>query len=133
MHNTKVSLNLASDEATRIAVRSVFLEFAAGATGPAGATGEGEVVSKTAPQTPPPTHAGGQDDGSYTNSLKLYIICYLREFVNYRHPDPRRVWKGGSEPQSMTPDNRDPGDPGDPGDPRMNPFWLQVAAIIDTW
>ena len=30
-----------------------------------------EVVSKTLAQTPPPTHAGGQDDGSYTNSLKL--------------------------------------------------------------
>ena len=28
-----------------------------------------------------------------------YIICYLRELVNYRHPGPRRVWKGGSEPQ----------------------------------
>ena len=32
-----------------------------------------EVVSKTLAQTPPPTHAGGQDDGSYTNSLKLCI------------------------------------------------------------
>ena len=30
-----------------------------------------EVVSKTLAQTPPPTHAGGQDDGSYTNSLKI--------------------------------------------------------------
>ena len=68
MHNTKVSLDLASDEVTRIAVRSAFLELAAGATGDGG---EAEVVSKPAPQTPPPTHAGGQDDGSYTNSLKL--------------------------------------------------------------
>ena len=34
--------------------------------------------------------------------------------VNYRHPDPRRVWKGGSELQSMTPD------PGIPRLPRMN-------------
>ena len=67
VHNTKVSLELVSDEATRIAIRSAFLEFATGATG---ATGETEVVSKPAPQTPPPTHAGGQDDGSYTNSLK---------------------------------------------------------------
>ena len=58
---------LVSDEVTRIAVRSAFLELAAGDTG---ATGEAEVVSKPAPQTPPPTHAGGQDDGSYTNSLK---------------------------------------------------------------
>ncbi len=70
MHNTNVSLDLASDEVTRIAVRSAFLEFAAGDAGAAGAAGEGEVVSKAAPQTPPPTHAGGQDDGSYTNSLK---------------------------------------------------------------
>ena len=29
-----------------------------------------EVVSKLLAPTPPPTHAGGQDDGSYTNSLK---------------------------------------------------------------
>ena len=29
--------------------------------------------------------------------------CYvLREFVNYRHPGPRRVWKVGSELQSTT-------------------------------
>ena len=43
--------------------------------------------------------------------------------LNYRHPDPRRAWKGGSEQQSMTPDPRDPRDPrdpGDPGDPLMN-------------
>ena len=38
--------------------------------GATGATGATEVVSKTAARTPPPTHAGGQDDGSYTNSLK---------------------------------------------------------------
>ena len=72
MHNTKVSLDLASDEVTRIAVRSAFLELATGAAGAAGAAGEAEVVSKPAPQTPPPTHAGGQDDGSYTNSLKKF-------------------------------------------------------------
>ena len=28
------------------------------------------MVSKAVARTPPPTHAGGQDDGSYTNSLK---------------------------------------------------------------
>ncbi len=38
------------------------------------ATDEGEVVSSTAARTPPSTRAGGQDDGSYTNSLKLYIM-----------------------------------------------------------
>ena len=44
------------------------------ATGATGATGGTEVVSETAARTPPPTHAGGQDDGSYTNSLKLIAI-----------------------------------------------------------
>ena len=29
-----------------------------------------EVVSRTVARSPPPTHAGGQDDGSYPNSLK---------------------------------------------------------------
>ena len=53
-----------SYEVTCIAIRSAFLELVAGATG---AT---EVVSRTVARTPPPTHAGGQDDGSYTNSLK---------------------------------------------------------------
>ena len=47
--------------------RSAFLEFA---TGAAGATGAGEVVAGSAARTPHPTRAGGQDDGSYTNSLK---------------------------------------------------------------
>ena len=47
-----------------LCTKSSLLEHAAGATG---AT---EVVSRTAAQSPPPTRAGGQDDGSYTNSLK---------------------------------------------------------------
>ena len=42
---------------------------------PRGATGDGEVVSRTAARSPPPTRAGGQDDGSYTNSLKLCMLC----------------------------------------------------------
>ena len=33
------------------------------------------------------------------------------ELVNYRHPDPRRVWKGGSGRQFTTPDPVDPVDP----------------------
>ena len=35
-----------------------------------------EMVASPAVQTPPPssTRAGGQDDGSYTNSLKLNLI-----------------------------------------------------------
>ena len=56
-----------SYEVTRIAIRSAFWELA---TGAAGATGATEVVSKTVARTPPLTHAGGQDEGSYTNSLK---------------------------------------------------------------
>ena len=55
-HNTKVSLEVASSEVTRIAARSAFLELAAGA---AGATGEDEVVSRTAARTPHPTRTGG--------------------------------------------------------------------------
>ncbi len=44
------------------------LEFVTEVTEPGGA---GEVVSRPATRTPHPTRAGGQDDGSYTNSLKL--------------------------------------------------------------
>jgi hypothetical protein len=36
----------------------------------------------------------------------------LREFVYSRHPDPRRVWKGGSEQHLLTPLPLAPGDPG---------------------
>ncbi len=46
------------------------LEFVTGAAGATGATGSGEVVARPAARTPHPTRAGGQDDGSYTNSLK---------------------------------------------------------------
>ena len=59
--------NLASSQVPRIAARSAFLELA---TGAAGTTGAGEVVAGSAARTPHPTRAGGQDDGSYTNSLK---------------------------------------------------------------
>ncbi len=37
------------------------------ATGTIGAMGIMEVVSRTVTRIPPPTHAGGQDDSSYTN------------------------------------------------------------------
>ena len=50
--------NLASSEVTRIAAKSAFLEHATGAAG------TGEVVSRTVARSPPPTRAGGQDDGS---------------------------------------------------------------------
>ncbi len=51
-----------------LCTESSLLEHAAGA---AGATGAPEVVPRTAALSPPPTRAGGQDDGSYTHSLKL--------------------------------------------------------------
>ena len=53
-----------------LSTKSSLLEHATGATGAAGAAGTTEVVSRTAARSPPPTRAGGQDDGSYTNSLK---------------------------------------------------------------
>ena len=54
----------------------------------------------------------------------------LREFVfNSRHPDPRRVWKGGSQPHFLTPLRADPADP---ADPRMNSKKLIFAAIYHT-
>ena len=39
---------------------------------------------------------------------------------NYRHPGPRRVWKGGSDLQSDPPFPADPVDPLDPLDPVQN-------------
>ncbi len=39
-------------------------------------------------------------------------VCF-----NYRHPGPRRVWKGGSDLQLMTAFPGDPLDPLDPLDP----------------
>ena len=41
-----------------------------------GAAGAAEVVSKTVTRTPPSTRAGGQDYGSYTNSLKLVAVSF---------------------------------------------------------
>ena len=51
--------------------------------------------------------------------------CNLREFVNYRHPDPRRVWKVGSELQSLPPFPLHPVHPVHPLHPLLNSFWLQ--------
>ena len=42
-------------------------------------------------------------------SLQCNVEYNLREFVTYRHPDPRRVWKGGSEQHLLTPLPRAPG------------------------
>ena len=52
------------------------LEFVTDATD---ATDAGEVVSSTAARTPPSTRAGGQDDGSYTNSLKKLLKRHIME------------------------------------------------------
>ncbi len=62
--------NLIFSQVLCLSTKKRLLEHATGATGTTGTTGTGEVVSRTAAQTPPPTRAGGQDDGSYTNSLK---------------------------------------------------------------
>ena len=50
---------------------SAILAFETGATDETDETGKVEVVSKTVARTPLATQAGGQDDNSYTNSLKL--------------------------------------------------------------
>ena len=62
---SEFSRSLASSEVLRVVAFWPFLELVTAAGG------EGEVVARTAAQGPPPTRAGGQDDGSYTNSLKL--------------------------------------------------------------
>jgi hypothetical protein len=54
--------------------------------------------------------------------------------VNSRHPDPRRVWKGGPELRPMTPDPWDTGDRGDTRDTGMSsrpPIPLQTS--IEKW
>ena len=60
--------NLVFSQVRCLSTFSSLLELATGATGATRAT---EVVSRTVARTPPPTRAGGQDDGSYTNSLKI--------------------------------------------------------------
>ncbi len=46
------------------------------------ATEATEVVSRPAGRTPQPTRAGGQDDGSYTNSLKIVDLAKSISFVH---------------------------------------------------
>ena len=53
-----------------LSTKSGLREHETAEAGEAGEAGEAEVVSKTVARSPPSTHAGGQDDGSYTNSLK---------------------------------------------------------------
>ena len=68
MIDFEVRREVASSQVMRIAARSAFLELVTAAAEVAEA---GEVVSRPAARTPHPTRTGGQDDGSYTNSLKL--------------------------------------------------------------
>ena len=59
---------------TTLTMKTAFLELAAGSTGSGGSggsTGSAGNGAANVRSDPPPTRAGGQDDGSYTNSLKL--------------------------------------------------------------
>ncbi len=40
--------------------------------------------------------------------MRLIVNLFEGVCFNSRHPGPRRVWKGGSEQQLMTPDLGDP-------------------------
>ena len=60
-----------SSQVTHITTGSDFLEIIRGSRRSRGSSGSGV---KTCGSEPHPTRAGGQDDGSYTNSLKLYVI-----------------------------------------------------------
>ncbi len=51
--------------------------------GATGAAGSGEVVARPAARTPYLTRAGGQDDGSYTNSLKLLATQTHRKTITF--------------------------------------------------
>ncbi len=48
------------------------------------------MASRTAARSPSPTGAGGQDDGSYTNSLKLYTPSPPSNMSLV--PYPRQMW-----------------------------------------
>ena len=61
---------------------------------------------------------------SFSIALKKpSVLNRLREFVYSRHPDPRRVWKGGSEQHLLTPL---------PGAPGANSKKLDVAVKTNT-
>ena len=67
LNDFEVRREVASSQVMRIAARSAFLELVTEPSGPAEVA---EVVSRPAARTPRPTRTGGQDDGSYRNSLK---------------------------------------------------------------
>ena len=60
-------------------IRSAFLELDAA---PMADAGEREAVSRRAAWSPPSTCAGGQDDGSCTNSLKIEHYRNSIEFMD---------------------------------------------------
>ena len=63
------------------------------------------------------------------------IEVFLREFVlNYRHPGPRCVWKGGSEPRLRDRINGISGITGITGNPGLCPkvwFYLSETILFD--
>ena len=56
----------------------------------------------------------------------------LRELSNYRHPDPRRVWKGGSKLRSLPPFPEDRVDPEDREDWEDCSFVCKFVIKINT-
>ena len=79
------------------------LEFIPGSRG--SRQSRGNDVAARCSEPPFPTH-GGQDDGSYTNSLK--IAFNLKEFVLTPIILAIARGKGGSEQRALTPLRRDP-------------------------
>ena len=81
----------------------------------------------------PQRDAHGMGHGYYSKAAACVVVgCsgmsdktmfHLREFVYSRHPDPRRVWKGGSEQHLLTPL------PQAPRAPRANSKKLDVAVF----
>ena len=65
--------------------------------------------------------------------VELSNTFFRGSLLNYRHPGPRRVWKGGSEHQFMTAfpaDRVDPVDPLDPADP-VDPLENSQTSFFD--
>ncbi len=65
--------------------------------------------------------------------IKGQIILFEGVCLDSRHLDPRRAWKGGSEPHFLTPLPEDPLDPLDPEDPLMSSKSSILAVFYHTW